>query len=73
MRVQIFPPEGKTNWTGTASAWLVLTMEPDAKDVSITFKSELPRLRPMPPRPLRPGQFRRIVKLGSFEVSTKSP
>lgn len=73
MRVQIFPPEGKTNWTGTASAWLVLTMEPDAKDVSITLKQELPRLRPMPPRSLRPGQFRRTVKLGSFEISTKSP
>ena len=73
MRVQIFPPEGKTNWTGTASAWLVLTIEPNAKDVSIKLKQELPRLRPMPPRSLRPGQFRRTVKLGSFEISNKSP
>jgi hypothetical protein len=73
MRVQIFPPEGKLNWTGTASAWLVLSLEPNAKDVSLTLKQELPRLRPMPPRALRPGQFRRTVKLGSFEVSIKSP
>jgi hypothetical protein len=73
MRVQIFPPEGQTNWSGTASAWLVLTVEPDAKDVSITLRQELSRLRPMPPRPLPPGQFRRTIKLGSFELSTKSP
>jgi hypothetical protein len=73
MRVQIFPPEGKTNWTGTASAWLVLTVEPDAKDVSILLKQEMPRLRPMPPRSLRPGQFRRTVKLDSFEITIESP
>jgi hypothetical protein len=73
MRVQIVPPEGKSDWTGLASAWLVLTMEPEAKDVLITLKNELPKLRPMPPRSLSPGQFRRTIKLGSFEISTKSP
>jgi hypothetical protein len=73
MRIQIFPPEGKTSWTGTASAWLVLTVEPHAKDVSIALKQELQRFLPMPPRALRPGQFRRIIKLGSFEVSINSP
>jgi hypothetical protein len=73
MRVQILPPEGKANWTGIASAWLVLTTEPETKDVTIILKQELARLRPMPPRSLRPGQFRRIVKLGSFEVSAKTP
>jgi hypothetical protein len=71
--VQIFPPEGESNWAGTASAWLVLTMAPDAKDVSIALKQDLRRLRPMPPRPLSPGQFRRTVKIGSFEISTNSP
>jgi hypothetical protein len=73
MRVQIFPPEGVTDWKGTASAWLVLTVEPNVKDVSITFKERLPRHRPMPPRALRPGQFRRTIKLGSFDVAIKSP
>jgi hypothetical protein len=73
MRVQIFPPRDEVNWKGTASAWLVLTIEPEAKDVSFTFKEELSRLRPMPPRHLPPGQFRRTVKLGSFEVSTNPP
>ncbi len=73
IRVQIFPPESKTNWAGTASAWLVLTVEPDAKDVFLMPKQEMWKLRPMPPRPLRQGQFRRIVKLGSFEVSTNFP
>ncbi|MGD9344602.1 MAG: alpha-galactosidase [Candidatus Aminicenantes bacterium] len=73
VRVQIIPPGNKRNWKGTASAWLVLTLEPEAKDVFFTFKEKLERLRPMPPRHLRPGQFRRTVKLGSFEVSTNAP
>jgi len=73
MRVQIVPPEDAVSWKGTASAWLVLTMEPDAKDVSFTFKEELERLRPMPPQRLSQGQFLKTVKLGSFEVSTDSP
>ncbi len=73
MRVRIFPPEGQTRWTGEASAWLVLTMEPDAKDVSISLKDPLPQLRPMPPRAFPPGQFRRTIKLGSFEIATNSP
>ncbi len=73
MRIQVFPPEGKSNWTGTASAWLILTMKPNAKDVLITLKELLPRLRPMPPRAFPPGQFRRTVKLGSFEVNAECP
>jgi hypothetical protein len=73
IRVQIFPPEGRTNWAGKASAWLVLTMEPNAKDAFISLKEPLPRLRPMAPRPLRPGQFRRTIKLGSFDVVTNTP
>lgn len=73
VRMQLLPHEGQKSWTGTASAWLVLTLEPDAKDVSFRLKQELPRLHPMPPRPLHPGQFYRTVKLGSFEISTNSP
>jgi hypothetical protein len=71
IRVQISPPEGHKSWSGTASAWLVLEIEPDAKDVSIELKQELPRLRPVPPKAFRPGQFRQTIKLGSFDVSTK--
>jgi hypothetical protein len=73
MRVQISLPEGRTSWTGTASAWLVLTLEPEAKEVFLKLKQDLPPLSPMPPRPLPPGQFRRTIKLGAFEISAKSP
>lgn len=73
IRIQIFPPEGQTRWTGSASAWLVLTLEPDAKDVFMTLKHKWPPPRPMPPRPYPPGQVRRTIKLGAFDVSIQSP
>ncbi|MDH5405395.1 MAG: hypothetical protein OEX80_02530, partial [Candidatus Aminicenantes bacterium] len=67
VKVRIEPAQGRGEWSGRASVWLICRQQQKGRKVSFELKTEAVE-RPMPPVPWPPGELRISVKLGETEV-----
>ncbi|MCR4438760.1 MAG: alpha-galactosidase [candidate division KSB1 bacterium] len=59
---------GETKWRGTAAAWLIYWVRPQARELTIPLKQPREAQRPLPPRPWPAGVVERVVKVGEARL-----
>jgi hypothetical protein len=73
LSVDVLPATGETGWSGNAGVWLTGAEAVAPVEVTLTSKSALPALPPLPPTGRGPNEVPRSQKLAETTVKASAP